>query len=145
MKTFLGIGLGPIQTGIFVSGASKGKFDRIVIAEVDDVVRNAIKANNGTISVNIAAKDRIYREDYPGLEVYSPMNPDELPKLIDAAAEAKRFGIHASRSVNYKSDGQGPALNYEVINDAVHSIRSCFSISPDWKARIDEDVKKRGR
>jgi len=64
---------------------------------------------------------------------------------IDAAAEAKRFGIHASRSVNYKSDEQGTALNYEVINDAVHSIRSCFSISPDWKARIDEDVKKRGR
>lgn len=88
MKTFLGIGLGPIQTGIFVSGASKGKFDRIVIAEVDDVVRNAINANNGTISVNIAAKDRIYKEDYPNLEVYSPMNPEELPKLIDAAAEA---------------------------------------------------------
>ena len=32
MKTFLGIGLGPIQTGIFVSGASKGNFDRIVVA-----------------------------------------------------------------------------------------------------------------
>ena len=44
-KIFLGIGAGPIQTGIFVSGASKGSFDRIVVAEVDDTIRkhNMIK------------------------------------------------------------------------------------------------------
>ena len=30
MSTFLGIGLGPIQTGIFLAGAAKGGFDRIV-------------------------------------------------------------------------------------------------------------------
>ena len=48
MKTFLGIGLGPIQTGIFVSGASKGNFDRIVVAEVDDTIREAIRAAGGS-------------------------------------------------------------------------------------------------
>ena len=34
---------------------------------------------------------------------------------IDAAAEARRFGISADRAVNYKCDEAGTALNYEVI------------------------------
>ena len=33
-KIFLGIGAGPIQTGIYVAGAAKGGFDRIVLADV---------------------------------------------------------------------------------------------------------------
>lgn len=64
---------------------------------------------------------------------------------IDAAAEAKRFGISADRAVNYKCDEAGTALNYEVISDAVCSVRAAQPLAADWKARIDEDVKKRGR
>lgn len=64
---------------------------------------------------------------------------------IDAAAEAKRFGISADRAVNYKCDEAGTALNYEVISDAVCSVRASRPLAADWKARIDEDVRKRGR
>ena len=64
---------------------------------------------------------------------------------IDAAAEAKRFGISADRAVNYKCDAAGTALNYEVISDAVCSVRACKPLSADWKKRIDEDVKARGK
>ena len=64
---------------------------------------------------------------------------------IDAAAEAKRFGISADRAVNYKCDEEGTALNYEVIGAAVCSVRSNKPLGADWKKRIDEDVKKRGR
>ena len=64
---------------------------------------------------------------------------------IDAAAEAKRFGISADRAVNYKCDEEGTALNYEVIGAAVCSVRSNRPLGADWKKRIDEDVKKRGR
>ncbi|MBO7146776.1 MAG: hypothetical protein J6W81_03410 [Lentisphaeria bacterium] len=87
MKIFLGIGLGPIQTGIFVSGAAKGGFDRIVVAEVDETVKNAVNAD-GAITVNIAAADHVFKEKYPNLELYSPAKPEELEKLIDAAANA---------------------------------------------------------
>jgi len=62
---------------------------------------------------------------------------------IDAAAEAKRFGIHESRAANYHCDEEGTALNYEVIGDAVMSIRCGCVLKDDWKARIDEDYKKR--
>ena len=64
---------------------------------------------------------------------------------IDAAAEAKRFGISADHAVNYKCDEKGTALNYEVISEAVCSVRACRPLSADWKKRIDEDVQKRGK
>ena len=64
---------------------------------------------------------------------------------IDAAAEARRFGISADRAVNYKCDEAGTALNYEVISEAVCSICASRTLSADWNKRIDEDVQKRGK
>ena len=64
---------------------------------------------------------------------------------IDAAREAARFGIGADRAVNYKCDQAGTALNYEVIGEAVRCVRAAQPLGANWKARIDADVKKRGR
>lgn len=64
---------------------------------------------------------------------------------IDAAREAARFGIGADRAVNYKCDQAGTALNYEVIGEAVCCVRAAQPLGANWKARIDADVKKRGR
>lgn len=63
---------------------------------------------------------------------------------IDAAAEAKRFGIDESRAANFHCDEEGTALNYEVISEAIMSGRCGCALSDDWKERIDEDYKKRG-
>lgn len=63
---------------------------------------------------------------------------------IDAAAEAKRFGIDESRAANFHCDEEGTALNYEVISEAIMSVRCGCALSDDWKERIDEDYKKRG-
>ena len=41
---------------------------------------------------------------------------------IDAAKEAARFGTGADRSVNYKCDEAGKALNYEVISEAFYGV-----------------------
>ena len=64
---------------------------------------------------------------------------------IDATAEAKRFGIDADRAVTYKCDAAGTALNYDVISEAVCHVRASRPLDAGWKARIDQDVKKRGR
>ena len=63
---------------------------------------------------------------------------------IDAAKEASRFGIDADRAVNYKCDEEGTALNYEVIGDAVRSVRACEPLTADWKRRIEADRRERG-
>lgn len=63
---------------------------------------------------------------------------------IDAAEEARRFGIDESMAANYRSDEAGTALNYEVISDVVKSVRMCEEpLSASWKMRIDEDYESR--
>ncbi|MBD8953031.1 MAG: hypothetical protein EGR85_10935 [Subdoligranulum sp.] len=57
--------------------------------------------------------------------VKKPPNGWEFLSLganIDAAKEAARFGIGADRSVNYKCDEAGTALNYEVISEAFYGV-----------------------
>lgn len=88
MKTFLGVGLGPIQTSIFLDGAFRGGFDRLVIADVDAALIHAIRTNGGTIQINIASSHAVTAETISGVEIYNPMVPDDLAKLIEAAALA---------------------------------------------------------
>jgi hypothetical protein len=88
MKTFLGIGLGPIQTGIFLDGAFRGGFDRLVIADVDAALIQAVRDNGGTIQINIASNDAVTTQTIPGVEIYNPSVPEDLKKLTEAAAQA---------------------------------------------------------
>jgi len=66
-----------------------------------------------------------------------------LAANIDAVETASRFGIGSDRAVTYRSDREGTRLNYEVVNDAVASVRCAAPISANWKKRIEDDVKKR--
>ena len=70
---------------------------------------------------------------------------------IDAAAEAARFGISASRAARYEHDSAGTALNYRVVSDAVSKMRVCCSAEAmadvfeeeDCLSAIREDYAKR--
>jgi len=64
---------------------------------------------------------------------------------IDATKEAARFGIRADRAANYNADSKGTAIIYEAVCDAVCSVRACKPMSADWKKKVDEDYKKRGK
>ncbi len=64
---------------------------------------------------------------------------------MDAIAAAGNIGIHADRAVTYQCDEEGTALNYEVLGEAIHHVRSSDKmLAPSWKRKIDEDVKRRG-
>ena len=62
---------------------------------------------------------------------------------IDAAKEAKRFGIQEDRAVRYHSDSAGTELNFEAIDDAMCDVRAARPIRSSWKKRIEEDFMKR--
>ena len=64
---------------------------------------------------------------------------------IDAAATAESTGIRGDRSSNFNADSEGVNLNYEVISEAVSELRADKTISKDWKGRIEDDHRKRGR
>ena len=64
---------------------------------------------------------------------------------IDAAKEARKFGIADEMAANFHCDAAGQALNYEVISEAITSVRSCGApLSASWKRKIDEDYRNRG-
>lgn len=66
---------------------------------------------------------------------------------IDAVETAKKFGIDENRAVNFRSDSVGTRLNYEVVEEAIRSVRRNATLDDDWKKRIDEDYmgRKGGR
>ena len=64
---------------------------------------------------------------------------------IDAAKEAARFGISEERAVNYHADSTGTAVIYEAVSEAVCSVRACQPMTNNWRRKVDEDYKKRGK
>ena len=62
---------------------------------------------------------------------------------IDAVETAKHFGISEDRAVNFHSDSEGTQLNYEVLSEAICSVRCSAPLGADWKKRIDEDYHAR--
>ncbi len=87
MGCFLGIGLGPIQTGIFLSGA-EGRFDRLVVADVDAALVASVRAGGGEIRLNVASADRVFHRTIRGVEVFNPADPEDMDALICAVSEA---------------------------------------------------------
>lgn len=88
MTTFLGIGLGPIQTSIFLDGAFRGGFDRLVIADVDAALVAALRASQGTLQFNTASGRAVTSRTITGVETFNPTVPADREHLIAAAAEA---------------------------------------------------------
>ena len=62
---------------------------------------------------------------------------------IDAVETARKFGIDEDRAVNYHSDAAGTALNFEVLSEAVSSVRASKPLGKRWSARIAEDFDRR--
>jgi mannitol-1-phosphate 5-dehydrogenase len=86
---FVGFGFGPIQSGLFAAEAFKsGNFKRIVIAEIDQSLVDAVGNNNGTYYINVATNDGIVAEEIEGIEIFNPTMEDDKKELIKALREA---------------------------------------------------------
>lgn len=62
---------------------------------------------------------------------------------IDAAKVAGDVGIREERATNYHADSKGTNLNYQVLSDAVKSVRENNTIDAHWNKSIEEDYKNR--
>ena len=88
-KTFVGFGFGPIQSALFLYEAYKsGNFSRFVVAEIDADLVNAVRANGGGYSINIARTDRIDQVKIPAVELYNPRDPADRKVVVDAIAQS---------------------------------------------------------
>jgi len=69
---------------------------------------------------------------------------------IDSIAEAGRFGIKASRAVNYVHDNKGTEMVYTAMSNAISAVRcapaACMASAmddSDWAEEINRDYAKR--
>jgi mannitol-1-phosphate 5-dehydrogenase len=87
--TFVGFGFGAIQSGLFLTEAfNSGKFDRLVVAEVNPARVEAIRQNNGAFSVNIATATERVVQMIEGVEILNPSVPEDATRLVEALTDA---------------------------------------------------------
>lgn len=86
---FTGFGFGPIQSGLFlVEAAASGNFSRLVVAEIDEQLVAAVRANGGRYWVNVAHGDRVEAVEVSGVEMLNPNTPGDREVLLGALAES---------------------------------------------------------
>ena len=92
-RSYVGFGFGAIQTGLFLPVAHKsGNFDRLVIAEIDPVLVEGVRENQGSYSCNIAHSDRVEFITLDGVQMLNPTDADDRESLVQAIAEADELG-----------------------------------------------------
>lgn len=85
---FVGFGFGPIQAGLFAKEAfESGNFRRIVVAEIDQRLVDAVRANRGTYYVNVARSDRVETVQIDNVELLNPSRDGEVLKALAEATE----------------------------------------------------------
>lgn len=88
-KTFLGFGLGAIQSGLMLMEAVKsGNFERFIILEVNEKLVAEIRNNDNSIVLNTATNNGITKFHIPNIEIYNPTDSNDLDKIGDAIFSA---------------------------------------------------------
>ncbi len=102
---FTGFGFGPIQSGLFVNEAYKsGNFARIVIAEIDPRLVEAVRANKGCYYINVAKSDGIETFNIQGIEIYNPCDEKDRRQIIEAVSQSTEI-CTSLPSVNFYDSG----------------------------------------
>jgi len=102
---FTGFGFGPIQAALFAAEAFRSRnFSRIVIAEIDRRLVDALAANNRTYYVNIARADGIETLKIENVELLNPAIPADRSLLAEALAQSTEI-VTSLPSVDFYESG----------------------------------------
>lgn len=108
---FVGFGFGPIQSGLFAAEAFKsGSFSRIVIAEIDQNLVDAVRAGNGSYFVNTASNNGISADRIDGIEMLNPKVEADRRELISTLSQATEI-VTSLPSVNFYALGEHSAAS----------------------------------
>lgn len=108
--TYVGFGFGPIQTGLLLFEAVEShRFDRFVVAEVDQVLVDAVRAAGNEVAVNIAGRDGIHTRRLPSLELFNPRVAEDREAVVSAIAESDELGT-AIPSVDFYAAGGSSSI-----------------------------------
>ncbi|MCH7557070.1 MAG: hypothetical protein IIB56_06395 [Planctomycetes bacterium] len=109
---FTGFGFGPIQSGLFAKEAfQSGNFTRIVTAEIDAQLVDAVRANNGSYYVNVAKADGIEVLKIDNVELLNPNVTADRQILLEVLAQSTEI-VTCLPSVDfYDSDNANSAAS----------------------------------
>jgi mannitol-1-phosphate/altronate dehydrogenase len=102
---FTGFGFGPIQSGLLAKEAfQSGNFSRIVVAEIDAGLVEAVRANNGSYYVNIAKSDGIEQLRIDNVELLNPNVSTDRQILFEALTQSTEI-VTSLPSVSFYESG----------------------------------------
>jgi len=105
-KTFLGFGLGAIQSGLMLLEAVKsGNFERFVILEINGSLVSEVRKGGNSITVNIATNDGIEKFQINDIEIYNPTDAADLEAIEKAISDADEMAT-AIPSVQFYDSGE---------------------------------------
>ncbi len=117
--TFVGFGLGAIQTGLFLYEAqSSGNFGRLVVAEVMPETIHRVRENHGFLTVNIAYPDHIEAVQVGPVEVLNPAVASDRQSLVQSLASAQEIATAVPGVAFYRSTSATTALAH-ILKDGL--------------------------
>ena len=119
-RTFVGFGLGAIQSGLFLYEAiTSGNFGRLVVAEIfPDTVRS-VRGNGGYLTVNIAYRDRIEAVRIGPVEILDPSVDVDRQILIGAIENSHEISTAVPGTRFYASSG--PESLCQILAAGLHA------------------------
>jgi mannitol-1-phosphate 5-dehydrogenase len=124
---FTGFGFGPIQAGLFVKEAfESGSFTRIVVAEIDRKLVEAVRVNKGSYYVNVAKADGIEVQRIDGVELLNPNVPTDKQVLLEVLAKSTEITT-CLPSVNFYDRGGANSVA-ALIADGLKSSKAKATI-----------------
>ena len=107
---FTGFGFGPIQGGLFAKEAfQSGNFKRIVVAEIDADLVDAVSANKGSYYVNVAEADGIEPLRIDNVELLNPNVNADRQSLLEVLAQSTEI-VTSLPSVGFYEAGQANSV-----------------------------------
>ncbi len=105
-KTFLGFGLGAVQSGLMLFEAFKSKnFSRYVILEVNKEIVDAVRKYGNKIIVNTAKIDGILKTTISDFEIYNPNDPADYSSIVSSVYQADEMAT-AVPSIDFYDGGK---------------------------------------
>ncbi len=105
LKTFLGFGLGAVQSGLMLYEAIKsGNFNRYVILEVNSDLVKSIRDADCTLNINTSTENGIIKSKIYDFEIYNPQEVADKKSIESAIFQADEMAT-AIPSINYYDHG----------------------------------------
>ncbi len=137
--TFVGFGFGAIQGGLFLPKVLKsGKFDRLVVSEIEPVLVGAVRSSGGAYFLNVAESDRIRVERIEGLEILNPLVGEDRERLVEAVAEASEL---CTALPSYQLYDEGRASVARLLAEGLSQKKDRKILSPAVVYAAENDAR----